>query len=227
MAKERIWMDRLKLKAELRDEIGSRPARRLRSDGEVPAVLYGHHHTPVALKVNTKDMRHIVGKNAILDVEFGNDIETVVLKGIQRGVIGGDYLHADFQVIGMDERINISVPVNLEGTGIITRKGGVIQRIVQEVEIECLPAEIPDHLSIDVSMLDIGDAVTVGDLALNTNLTVLTPAHEVIATISAPSSGIENEDTNEENITTMPEILTKRHDPKAEEAANKEAKKVY
>lgn len=220
-------MDRLKLKAELREEVGSRPARRLRADGEVPAVLYGHHHAPVALQVNSKDIRHIVGKNALVDVEFGTDMEITVLKGLQRDALGRDYLHADFQVVDLDERINISVPIHLEGTGEIARKGGVLQRILHEVDIECLPTEIPEYLSLDVSMLEIGDAVTVENLVLNTNLTVLTPAHEVIATISAPSSGIENEETAEENITTAPEILTKRHDPKAEEAANKEAKKVY
>lgn len=219
-------MDRLRLKAELREELGSRPSRRLRAEGEVPAVLYGHDHDPIALKVNAKDMQQITGKNALVDVEFGSNVETVILKGLQRDSLGRDFLHADFQVVGLDERIHISVPVHLEGMGDIARKGGLIQRLVQEVDIECLPTEIPEHLSLDVSILDIGDAVTVGDLALNTNLTVLTPAHEVIATVSAPASGIENEDVDEENVTAMPEVLTKQHDPKAEEAADKEAKKV-
>lgn len=218
-------MQRLKLKAHVREEVGSRSARRLRDGGKVPAVLYGHHQTPVNLAVNSLELRQVAQKNALITLEFGDEMATVVIKDLQWTPVKHELIHADLQAVKMDEMIHISVPVRLQGGSEIERKGGIIQHILHNVEVACLPTEMLEFLDLDISMLEVGDTVTVDQLVLNSDVTIITPAKEVIATITTSRVGVDEDSTEEQGIATMPEIDAK-HDSSAEEATNREEMKT-
>ena len=219
-------MERLVLQAQIREGQGSRPARRLRKLGQIPAILYGNLDTPIALQINGHDLAPLVGKKAIIDLKVGDVTETVIIKNAQRGAVHKDILHVDFQAVRMNDRVHITVPVHLTGNPEGTKVGGVLQTMLHNLDIECIAREIPNVINVDVSQLKIGEFITVGDLPIDPKITVLTSSSDVVAVVVNPVLG-ENEDTDEEGIATQPEVLKQKHSTDAEEATNKEAAKVY
>lgn len=179
-------MERVALKVEVRENAGKGVARKLREKGMIPAVIYGHDREPIAITVKRKEVEPLEGKNALVDVEFGNGKEMVVLKETQHDPLKGILLHADFQAIKLKEKIKITVPVILTGTPAGTIDGGVLSQIMREVDVECLPTEMVDNLEVDVTHLKVGDSLSVAEINA-ANLEITTDSTEVIATVSLPS----------------------------------------
>jgi len=186
----------LKLKAEARTETGKGPARRMRAKGEIPAVLYGLGSAPCSLKVKREDIRDALhseaGAHALIDLQVieGKEKEShlVMIKEVQRHPFKDRILHVDFLKVARDEKITVRVPVAVSGEeespGL--KAGGTLQHNLWEIEIECLPAEIPDHLSVDVSEMNIGEHLRVADLKCPAGVTVLTDTEDTLLTVLAP-----------------------------------------
>ncbi len=184
-------MDRITLHAERRDKTGKGIARSLRRDGVVPAVLYkGGGSIPIRIngKELTNFMRATAGEQVMVDLEFSDGEKRLALmKEYQVDPLKGELLHTDFFEVSLTEEIKVTVHVTTTGEPIgVKRDGGLLQYGTREIEIQCFPDRIPGHIEVDVSGLETGKAIHVGNLSLGEGIKVLTDPGELIATVTAP-----------------------------------------
>jgi large subunit ribosomal protein L25 len=202
------------LKGARRDQVGKGISRRLREAGSIPAVYYGRGETPVALSLHSKELDSILhgaaGSNVIVDLKVEGDAAAdrkALLREIQRHPVRGNILHVDLQHISLSERITVEVPVVLLGipTG-VKDGGGILEHHLREVEVECLPTDIPDKLTVDVSHLNIGESVHVSDL-VSEKATVKTEAERAVASVVPPT--VLEEVKPAETAQVEPELVKK------------------
>ena len=222
------------VKAEVRSTRGKNEARRLRVRGFIPAVLYGAYKDSVAIGVSPKELAQILnsktGHNTIfnLDIQGGENTPVMVVDS-QRDPVKGRMLHADLKRIDLEKRIRVSVPVITEGEAAgIKLQGGLLEIISREVEIECLPDEIPEHFVVDVRELMIGQSVRAGAIPMAGSMRLLSPADSVIAHVVAlraeevaPAAAVEA--VPEAEAGGEPEVIKKGK--KEEEAEPEKGKK--
>jgi large subunit ribosomal protein L25 len=181
------------IEATRREERGKNVARRLRYAGRVPAVLYGGGAEPVALAVDTHQARQMLrtaGHNVIYEVKVeGAKDERAMLKDWQVDPVRGDLLHLDLQRVAMDVMIRVHVRVRTVGEPQgVKVQGGIFERVAREIEVECLPADIPEEIVVDVSELSIGRQLRAADLPLDpAKVRLLTEPQRVIAHVIAPT----------------------------------------
>ena len=197
-------MERRQLEAIPRKQLGKGPCRRLRREGFVPAIFYGYKETPLPLAVRASHLKKLLSKAearaSFIDLrikgENGNEVrKLVLLKEIQRDPVKDIYLHVDLYGVAMDEEIYMEVPIHLVGRPVGVEKGGILEQILREVEVKGLPGDIPPRIDVDVSSLDIGDAVHVEDLRLE-KIKIMADPDQAIATVIAPT--VEEEEVEEE-----------------------------
>lgn len=185
------------LAGRVRAGVGKGFARQARRDGEIPGVIYGAGEAPTALAVPKKAFEQALktahaGGNVIVALKLDGAAEkTAIIREVQRDPISHDILHLDFHHISLTEKVTVEVTVHL--TGIpdgVKNGGGILEHITREVEIECLPTQIPQHLEADVSMLGIGDSIHVRDLVIP-NAEVLSDPDVTIATVVPPTVMVE------------------------------------
>ncbi len=169
---------------------GKNEARRLRASGRVPAVMYGAKKQPVAVSVDPKQITKILhsesGHNTIFDLAVGGDKTKVMIVDWQYEPIKGRMLHIDLKRIAMDEKIRVRVPVHLTGESAgVKQQGGILDQVLREVEIECLPADIPSHINADISGLVFGQVLRVADLDHGGKLKFITEATQAVAHITS------------------------------------------
>jgi large subunit ribosomal protein L25 len=188
-------MEQIKLNAQFRAERGKGFARRLRMKGLMPAIFYGPKSEPIPLTLNTFELKKalsaLTGKNAIINLNIENNggliKKVAILKDYQTDPVKRFYLHADFYEISLDKEIAVSVPLHLTGKPAGVDKGGILNQIQREVEVRCLPLDIPDSFDIDVSDLEMGRSILVSDVPLKEGLEVLTDGKLTVATVVAPA----------------------------------------
>lgn len=161
------------LAVEIRNETGKGVARKLRAAGRIPAVLYGHGKASISLSVQAKELDDLLktshaGLNTLIDLEGDGSIagKVVLIKELQRHSVAGTLSHADFFVIDRSEKLHVQVPIKLEGIPAGVKLGGVLEHMMREIDLECLPTAIPDSIDIDVSGMEEGDTLHVSDLTL-------------------------------------------------------------
>ncbi len=189
--------------ADRREQFGKNSNRRLRVQGQIPAVMYGHAMESVEVSVNPKDLDRILhsetGRNTIFALEVGGEAQDVLIKDYQLDPIKGYLLHADFQVVAMDEQMVFEVPVQVVGNSKGVIEGGILDTVMREIQLECLPGNVPDNILVEVSELEIGDSIRVGDLNIDTSqLSVLSEPDLVVVTVGAPK--VEEEPEIEEEL---------------------------
>ncbi|MCL6451548.1 MAG: 50S ribosomal protein L25 [Acetobacteraceae bacterium] len=174
---------------------GKSEARRLRREGYVPAVLYGHGVPGVALKVDQKELARVVqsagGRSVLVRLQVkgeGGPSRTVMLKELQRHPIRGSLVHCDFYQVSLTERVHVPVPVVLVGEEEAKKAGGMVQHQMREVMVECLPTDIPERFTVDVSALGVGHHVSVSQLEVPPGVRLLSPGDEVVVTVLAPKA---------------------------------------
>jgi len=183
-------MAETKLKAELRTETGKGPAHRLRASGRVPAVLYGHGMEPVSLSVSGLDLIHLfrqAGANALVDLQVDGDEHLAIARDVQRDHLHGRYIHLDFLAIRRDEKISVSVAVHEVGESIGVSEGGVVEHHLREIELECLPADVPERIEVDITHMRLGDMVHVGEIPPPSGSTFLTAPETPVLSIITPA----------------------------------------
>jgi large subunit ribosomal protein L25 len=193
--------ERTKLLVTAREKLGSRESRRLRKEGLIPGVLYGGGDEPVAIVVQERELRHALtgsaGLHSILDVEIDGKGKThaSILKEYQVDKVRGYITHVDLQEVPLDKPIHAAVTVHLVGgedaPGV--REGGVLSQPLRELNVEALPLEIPEHIDLDVSHMEIGHALRIADVQAPQGATILDDPETVVATITAPMREIEPE----------------------------------
>jgi large subunit ribosomal protein L25 len=192
-----------------REPSGSRSARRLRREGNVPGVVYGGGEDPVAFQVQARELRMaLANAGAVLDLQVeGSGASPVVVKELDRHPVSGETLHIDLLRVRLDEKIETTVILELTGTedapGV--KEGGVLELVTRELTIEALPNDIPDGLQHDVSEMVIGDTLTLDALSAPAGVELVDDPETVIATLTPPRLQIEAEEEIEEETEVVGE----------------------
>jgi large subunit ribosomal protein L25 len=180
------------LQAEKRDESGKGAAHKLRAGGRVPGVLYGHGMDPVPLSVDAREMRHILhtgaGTNVLIDLEVDGKQHLTLPREIQQDHIHDRVMHVDFLVVRRDEKISVNVELIDIGDAPGVKQGGVVDHHLRELHIECLPQDVPEHIEVDISGLDLGDIVHVSDLVAPKGVTILNSPDETVLAVITPAA---------------------------------------
>ena len=169
---------------------GKNEARRLRVSGRVPAVVYGAKKASLAVSVDPKQITRILnsqsGHNTIFDLEVGSEKAKVMIVDWQYEPLKGKLLHIDLKRIAMDQKIQVSVPIHLSGEAAgVKQQGGILDQVLREVEIECLPSDIPSSLDADISELVFGQVLRVADLPHTGSIKFITDENQAVAHITS------------------------------------------
>jgi large subunit ribosomal protein L25 len=207
-------------------------ARRVRVSGKIPAVVYGAGKDSVAVTVDprviTKILHSDSGHNTIFDLDVtGSGLVKVMIVDWQHEPVKGALLHIDLKRIAMDKAIKVSVPIQLVGVPVgVKAQGGILEHVLREVEIECLPSDIPSHLDVDVSGLELNAAIHVSDLPHSGSIKFLADEGMTVAHVSAVREEVVAETADVAVTTAEPEVA-KKGKGEAEAAAPeaKDAKK--
>jgi large subunit ribosomal protein L25 len=206
-------MDTVQLDGKARNKTGKGASRKLRSAGRLPAIFYGPEAEPVMLSIDylelMKSLKGRPAENIIFDLSIDSNgrsqSKKVMIKELQMDPATRDYLHVDFCEISMGKEIEANIPIQLVNTPIGVTKGGMVEHIRRELSVVCLPKDLVDAIEIDVSGLDIGDTLHVGDIGLppglrSTEDEELTIATVVAPTITAEAEGVEAEEVEAEEV---------------------------
>lgn len=211
----------VKISAAQRAAKGTSAMRRLRRNGWFPGIVYGTGKANQMVQVNEREFRNSLhghsSEHVLLDLAVeGQDVIKVLLQEVQHNALTGAITHADFHEISMTEKIRVKIPVHLFGipTG-VSQAGGVLEHLLREVEIECLPGDLMESIDIDVSALNVGENLTVGDIKLDAaKYTVTSDANLAVAMVAAPTA--EEEKPAEAVAAAEPEVI-KEKKPEGEE----------
>jgi len=196
-------LEKIELQATVRKSVGNGPARVLRRAGQIPAVLYGRKIEPVLLSVNTKALEQILKKGSfgqfILNLVIQNGkkmTKPAIIKELQTHPVSGDLIHIDFYEVDMKRQIKVMVPVVTMGKSVGIEEGGLLNIVRRELEVFCLPGDIPEAIEIDISELGIGDSIHLEDVPLGENVEVATDVNYTVVTVLSPK--VEEEVVEEE-----------------------------
>jgi large subunit ribosomal protein L25 len=200
-----------KLDAEPRSETGKGAAHRLRASGRVPAILYGQDVEPTPIHVSALDLLHLYhssgGASVLVDLRVNGDEHLTIAREIQRDLIHDRFIHVDFMAVRRDEKITVSVDVHEIGDSAGVHAGGVIQHHLREVEIEALPGDVPERIEVDITSLQIGESLRVGDLRPPSGVEILTDADTMVIAVMEPAVmdteldlGVAGEEAPEEAV---------------------------
>lgn len=186
-------MELLDLKVNRRTTRGNSPARELRRQQKIPAVLYGPKTEPIPLAVNTVQLEKTIkmskGGQVFLNLLVQNgksSARQAMIKELQVHPVTGAMLHVDFYEIDMDRKIKVQVPVITFGTSKGVELGGILHVIRRELEVSCLPSQIPDAIKVDITDLDVGDSVHVNEIPLDGDIEISADVNFTVVTISSP-----------------------------------------
>jgi large subunit ribosomal protein L25 len=177
-----------------RESLGKNPSRRLRHQGLIPAIVYGAKKDPIPVVVDPKKILEIIhsesGVNTIFQLGLAEKEARrhVMIKEYQVDPVKGNLIHADFVRIQMDEVIEVDVPVQVTGEAAgVKLDGGILDHVTRQVRVSCLPADIPEHVTIDVTPLKIGDALRVSDLPASDRYRILSDPDQTLVVVSPPA----------------------------------------
>lgn len=207
-------MKESQLSARLRQDKGKGPSRRLRRKGEVPCVLYGIEKDSLKLSINRKELEKLLGEaHSVIEINYDDTKQSAVIKDIQYHPVRGDIIHIDLQRIKAGQEISVAVPLKFVGVAPGIKMGGIFQELKSELEITCLPKYIPNEIEVDVSMLNIGDAIHISDLNIE-NIIIRADKKTTLCSVAAPkkieevvTAEVEEEEEEEE---AEPEVISSK-----------------
>jgi large subunit ribosomal protein L25 len=190
-------MAEVKLKAQKREAAGKGSARKIRSKGRVPAVLYGKDVDSVALDVDRREfvsaLHTDAGMNVLLGIDVDGKTTLALTRELQRDPVRGTLLHADFVKVDRSQRVEVEVPVHLIGEAPGAKEGGVLEHPLFAVNVRCVVTNVPESIEADISRLQIGDALRVSELQVPDETEILNDPETVVASVAAPISEEELE----------------------------------
>ena len=215
-----------------RQTIGSRRVKRLRREGSVPGIVYGRNMEPIAVTVNHRELSRLLhsksGEHALVTLRLADDGKScekpVLVHAIQYDPVDGLAVHVDFHAIVLTERLKIKVPVVLKGEPVgVKQEGGLLEHFLREIEVECLPTEIPESVEHDVSAMTVGQTIHVRDLASPKNAKITSDPDGVIASVQVPKVEKPEEETA---AVTEPEVIREKKEEGEEAAGEAKAEKA-
>ncbi len=211
-------MEKVVIEAKKRTKIDKASRSALRKEGKVPAIFYSKHHEPQAIEISERAIHPLVftSKTSLISLNVeGQEEQDCIIKDVQFDPVTDKIVHIDFLGLKKGEKIQIEVPVQLVGNPIGIKEGGVLQHILHKLEIECLPADIPEHLEIDVTNLKLGSSIHVSDANFD-NIQILNSPESVIASVTHPKVEKEAVPAEGEEV-KEPEVIAKGKTQEEEE----------
>lgn len=224
-------MEKILVKADKRPELGKGGARSLRRSGVLPAVVYSEGSS-TAIKINTKQMSKLidsgVGEHALITIELNEDGQKtsqhpVLVKDYQQDPVSEELLHVDFIEVSLKKAVHVTIPIEITRQPAGIKMGGILQHRLREIEVECLPTQIPDKVEVDAGFVEIGHALHVSDLPELEGVKIITDAAEVILLVSAP---VTEEAPAEEAVEEAAEPELVKGKGKEEEGEEKKEEKT-
>lgn len=222
-------MDRIALTAQVREKAGKGVARGLRRDAQVPAVLYSHGKS-IPISMVNKDVSKVLntegGEHALINLKLeggkGAGEKLALIKDYQVDPLSGKLIHLDLMEVAMNEKVKIQVAVHIIGNSIGVKKGGLFQYGQRDLEVECLPANIPDFIEVNISELKVNESLYVRDITAPEGVKILTDGDNTVATIQPPIS----EAKLEAMLTTTPAEVTEGEGPELVKKPKKEGEEA-
>ncbi len=218
-------MEQIEIKAFKREKLGSGESGRLRKQGIIPTVVYGHNIN-LSLAIPRSELlilkKHHFSENLIinLSIEGENEPLSVLVKDVQHDPLTEDVKHLDFFHISLKEKVSVKVPIEIKGEPKGVKEGGVLEHHLWEVEVQCLPTDIPESVIVDISNLDIGDSLHIRDISAVENVEILEDPEEVIVSVAAVKEESEEEAVEEEGA--EPQVIKEKPKEAASEDKDKE-----
>jgi len=210
---------KLLLKAEVRREVGSSSALKVRKSGRVPATVYGHGQKAVSVSLDSHNLTEGLHHGSrVVDIQIGASKETVLLKDLQYDYLGKNIIHVDLMRVDVSESVKVLVPIELKGTAKGTHEGGIIEEHADSLEIECKVNEIPEVLIISVKDMEIGDSIHAGQVVLPAGVKLVSNPDLLLVTCSLVAAAKSTEELEEETP-AAPEVIAgaKEEEQQAEE----------
>jgi len=208
------------LHADLRDTVGTKSARRARRAGQLPAVLYGHKEETQSVCVPREAFEALLrGGHRMVALDLGGQTQQALIKDVQFDHLGDEVLHADLVRVAMDETVEIQVPVAVHGTPAGVKEGGVLDVLLHEVTVECLPGDIPEAIRVRVDGLGMNDTLHLSAVEMPPRVKALDDPETPVASVNPPTV-VEEEAAPEEEGPAAPEVIGKEEE--AQEAATEE-----
>jgi len=216
----------LVLKAQVRKELGSKRAAKLRLTGSIPAIIYGHGQKPEAIVLDAHDFAEgLHHGHRLFDVEFDGKKEKLLVKDVQYDYLGKKIIHADLIRVDLSEKVKVQVPLAFKGTPAGAHEGGLLEEHLDRIEIECAVTDIPESIDVSVKGLKIGDSLHARDVQLPPEIKLITDPTALLIACRLPVAAVAEEATAEAAAEpTAPEVLTERKPKEGEEEAEEEKK---
>ena len=232
---EKIYLDCL-----LREEIGKNKMNFLRRSGFVPAIIYGQNKEPLAIKLNRSQLVKFIHahhgiENMVITLKVSggeknknfNEDRPVLIKDIQLDPVQEDIIHIDFNQISLTKAIVVKIPIGSKGEPVgVKQEGGVLTHVLWELEIECLPANIPEKILVDITNMKIGDTIYVKDISIPEDVKLLTDKETIVFTVTHPKKEEVVTEEIEGATPAEPEVIKEKKEKLEEEADGKEAPKA-
>ena len=178
------------LDAKARTDRGKGVARKLRQSGQIPAIIYGHSRAPQSLSIDTRELERLLDRVAaastVIELAIDGRTARTLIREIQRHPVKRSIIHVDFQELVAGEKVTVSIPLVFTGSAEGVRGGGILDQVMHELEIRVDPANIPNHVDVDVTPLQIGHSIHVRDLNIPSGVEVLDDEDATVCTVSAP-----------------------------------------
>lgn len=208
----------LVLKAEIREHTGRKVVKRMRQEGKMPAVVYGHKEDPVAVTLDAHDfVEGLHHGHRLMDVQIGKEKQTIIVKALQYDHLGKNVIHADLMRVDVTESLKVSVPISLKGVAVGIHEGGIVEAHVDHLEVECKVTDIPEAIPVFVKDMHVGDAVHAGDIELPSGVKLLSSPAMLVVTCHTVAAAKTMEQVEEE-APAAPEVIGKEKEPGEAEA---------
>ena len=206
-------MEAQQISVKKRNLEGSSASRRMRHAGLLPGVIYGTDTNPLAVELEThaveQVLHHHASETILVDIDLeGEGSVSVLLKEVQHHPVTGALLHVDLQRVAANQTLQVEVSLELVGEPEGVKLGGLLDQVMHTILVECLPADLPETVNVDVSDLEIGSALHVSDLKLGNKVAILSDADALVAGVSAPK--VDSEDDEDEDVEAEPEVITEK-----------------
>lgn len=197
----------LLLEAQIRERTGSKEAARVRRQGQIPAIVYGHKQDSVAISLDAHDfIEGLHHGHRVLDVKVGGKAQKMMIKELQYDHLGRDIVHIDLMRVDVTETVRVSVPIELKGTAQGTHEGGIVEEHADHIEVECMVTNIPEVIVVSVKELGVGQAIHAGDVTLPDGVTLASAPETLLAACHVVAAAKSTEQLEEE-APAAPEVI--------------------
>jgi len=213
----------LLLKAEIREQTGSKHAVNVRKQGRIPAIVYGHKKEPVAVSLDEHNfVEGLHHGHRLLDVQLGKKKEKMLVKALQYDHLGKDVIHADLIRVDVSETVKVTVPIELKGMAQGTHEGGIIEEHTDRLEVECKVTDIPESIIVSIKEIGVGDNLHAGDIELPAGVKLASSPETLLVTCSLVAAAKSTEELEEE-VPIAPEVIGEAKEDEGEPSEKEEA----